>query len=165
MNVLDLMASLRLDSSEYEKGLDESEKKATSFGDKLKGALATSAKISATALASAGTAVIAVGKGLMDNVGALAEYGDNIDKMSQKLGMSRQAYQEWDEDSRNLTERTEKTVAGGIILPHSDSTSEYGIRNGAHCGRFKTSRKRRGRIRSVAEYFRGRYRSNAEKSA
>lgn len=96
MNVLDLMASLRLDSSEYEKGLDESEKKATSFGDKLKGALATSAKIGATALASAGTAVVAVGKGLMDNVGALAEYGDNIDKMSQKLGMSRQAYQEWD---------------------------------------------------------------------
>lgn len=29
-------------------------------------------------------------------VGDFAEYGDNIDKMSQKMGLSREAYQEWD---------------------------------------------------------------------
>lgn len=32
----------------------------------------------------------------IDAVGDLAAYGDNIDKMSQKLGISAEAYQEWD---------------------------------------------------------------------
>jgi phage-related protein len=33
---------------------------------------------------------------MIEQVGAAAEYGDNIDKMSQKLGLSAEAYQEWD---------------------------------------------------------------------
>ena len=32
----------------------------------------------------------------MDGVSAAADYGDNIDKMSQKMGLSTDAYQEWD---------------------------------------------------------------------
>lgn len=96
MNVFDLVAKLVLDSSEYDKGLDESEEKASGFGDKLKGALATGAKVGGAALAAAGTAAAALGKELYEGVGNLAAYGDNIDKMSQKLGMSREAYQEWD---------------------------------------------------------------------
>ena len=96
MNVFDLVAKLVLDSSEYDKGLDESEEKASGFGDKLKGALATGAKVGGAALAAAGTAAAALGKELVEGVGNLATYGDNIDKMSQKLGMSREAYQEWD---------------------------------------------------------------------
>lgn len=96
MNVFDLVAKLVLDSSEYDEGLDKSEEKASGFGDKLKGALATGAKVGGAALAAAGTAAAALGKELVTGVGNLAEYGDNIDKMSQKLGMSREAYQEWD---------------------------------------------------------------------
>lgn len=96
MNVFDLVAKLVLDSSEYDAGLEESEDKASGFGDKLKGALATGAKVGGAALAAAGTAAAALGKELVQGVGNLASYGDNIDKMSQKLGMSREAYQEWD---------------------------------------------------------------------
>lgn len=96
MNVFDLVAKLVLDSSEYDEGLEESEEKASGFGDKLKGALATGAKVGGAALAAAGTAAAALGKELVQGVGNLASYGDNIDKMSQKLGMSREAYQEWD---------------------------------------------------------------------
>lgn len=96
MNVFDLVAKLVLDSSEYDEGLEESEEKAGSFGDKLKGALATGAKVGGAALVAAGTAAAALGKELVEGVGNLAAYGDNIDKMSQKLGMSREAYQEWD---------------------------------------------------------------------
>jgi len=45
--------------------------------------------------------VIAAGIGAaiskaIGGVGDFAEYGDNIDKMSQKMGLSREAYQEWD---------------------------------------------------------------------
>lgn len=96
MNVFDLVAKLVLDSSEFDEGLNESEDKASSFGDKLKGALATGAKVGGAALVAAGTAAAALGKELVEGVGNLAAYGDNIDKMSQKLGMSREAYQEWD---------------------------------------------------------------------
>lgn len=96
MNVFELVAKLVLDSSDYDKGLDDSEEKASGFGDKLKGALATGAKVGGAALAAAGTAAAALGKELYEGVGNLAAYGDNIDKMSQKLGMSREAYQEWD---------------------------------------------------------------------
>lgn len=96
MNVFDLVAKLVLDSSEFDEGLDKSEDKASGFGDKLKGALATGAKVGGAALAVAGTAAAALGKELVEGVGNLAAYGDNIDKMSQKLGMSREAYQEWD---------------------------------------------------------------------
>lgn len=35
-------------------------------------------------------------KAAVDAVAETAEYGDNIDKMSQKLGMSAESYQEWD---------------------------------------------------------------------
>ena len=41
----------------------------------------------------------AIGKTItsaVESVAAVAEYGDHIDKMSQKLGISAQAYQEWD---------------------------------------------------------------------
>lgn len=96
MNVFDLVAKLVLDSSEYDESLNESEEKASSFGDKMKGALATGAKIGGAAIAAAGTAAAAFGKQLVDDVGNLASYGDNIDKMSQKLGISAEAYQEWD---------------------------------------------------------------------
>lgn len=41
MNVFDLMATLRLDSSEYEKGLDSAENKSSVFGDVLKANLVT----------------------------------------------------------------------------------------------------------------------------
>lgn len=46
-----------------------------------------------------GTVVSAVGSAtgaFIDGVGSVAEYGDNIDKMAQKMGMSIESYQEWD---------------------------------------------------------------------
>ena len=49
---------------------------------------------SATGIMAAGVAAVstAIIKGSSD----VASYGDNIDKMSQKMGMSAQSYQEWD---------------------------------------------------------------------
>lgn len=53
-----------------------------------KGLLAGTAAIAGT--------VAAVGKSVVSGATQVAEYGDNIDKMSQKMGLSRTAYQEWD---------------------------------------------------------------------
>ena len=54
------------------------------------------AKIGVSALAVTGAAVTAATGAIVNGAGSVAEYGDNIDKMSQKMGISAQAYQEWD---------------------------------------------------------------------
>ena len=76
--------------------MKETEKEASNFGDTLKNGLATGAKVAAAAVAAVATAAAATAAKLVDAAGETAEYGDNIDKMSQKLGMSAEAYQEWD---------------------------------------------------------------------
>lgn len=48
------------------------------------------------ALAGAGAAAVATGKAFVDSAKNVAAYGDNIDKMSQKMGISAKSYQEWD---------------------------------------------------------------------
>lgn len=71
MNVFELAAKLTLDTSEYEKGLQESESKGSSFGEKLKGGLATAGKVAAAGLAAAGAAALALGKASLEGY---AEY-------------------------------------------------------------------------------------------
>ena len=92
MDLLSLVAKLSLDSSEYEKGLGNAETKGSTFGSGLKKAAA----VGTAAVAAVGTAAIAAGTSLVKSTGDVAAYGDNIDKMSQKMGISAQAYQEWD---------------------------------------------------------------------
>lgn len=111
MDLLSLVAKLSLDSSEYEKGLGDAETKGSTFGSGLKKAAA----VGTAAVAAVGTAAIAAGTSLVKSTGDVAAYGDNIDKMSQKMGISAQAYQEWD-----------------AIMQHS------GTSMGAMSGAFKT---------------------------
>lgn len=94
--LLTLAAKLSLDSSEYEKGLDNAEEKAGGFGSKLKSGLATAGKVAGVAVAAVGTAAVATGKAIVSGASEIADYGNNIDKMSQKIGISAEAYQEWD---------------------------------------------------------------------
>lgn len=76
--------------------MKDTEKEASKFGDTLKSGLAAGAKVAAAAVAAVAAAAAATAAKLIDAAGETAEYGDNIDKMSQKLGMSAEAYQEWD---------------------------------------------------------------------
>ena len=76
--------------------MKDTEKEASKFGDTLKSGLAAGAKVAAAAVAAVAAAAAATAAKLIDAAGDTAEYGDNIDKMSQKLGMSAEAYQEWD---------------------------------------------------------------------
>ena len=96
MDVFDLLAKLTLDTSEYEEGLSGAQEKAGSFGGKIGQALGTAGKVGAAAVAAVTTATVAMGTAAVKSAGETAAYGDNIDKMSQKLGMSASAYQEWD---------------------------------------------------------------------
>ena len=74
-----------------------------SIADGLSGALTGAAGFAGAALAgvtaAVGTltgAIVESGEALLDATVAAAEYGDNVDKMSQKMGISAEAYQEWE---------------------------------------------------------------------
>lgn len=54
------------------------------------------AKAAATAIGAVATAAVAVGKKMIDVAKQTAEAGDEIDKVSQRMGLSAEAYQKWD---------------------------------------------------------------------
>lgn len=97
--VFELFATLGLNSDEFNKGLDDSSKKASGFGDKLKSGLATAAKVGGAAIAAASTAVVKLGK---DAVAGYADYeqltggietlfgtaGKGIEEYAQEQGLS-----------------------------------------------------------------------------
>ena len=92
MKVFDLSAVLRLDKTDYEKGLSSAASAAKVFSSKVAGFV----KAGISAFTSVATAAVNIGKTLIQSTGQVAAYGDNIDKMSQKMGISAEAYQEWD---------------------------------------------------------------------
>lgn len=88
MDVFDLYAKLDLDSSGFENGLASAEDEASSFGSTLKGGLS---KVKGFAGGMANVASV-VG----DYATKTASASDRIDKMSQKIGISREAFQKLD---------------------------------------------------------------------
>lgn len=122
MDVFDLVAKITLDSSEYESGLSDAEQKASGFGGKLKSGLGTAAKVGAGAIALIGTASTAAGAAFVKGAGNVAAYGDNIDKMSQKMGMSSDAYQEWDAVMRHSGTSMETMKASMKTLANAAET-------------------------------------------
>lgn len=96
MDLFTLSAKLQLDKSNYDQGLDDSESKASKFGRGITQVFGTVGKAAAVGVAALGTATAAAGAAFVKSTGEVAEYGDNIDKMSQKMGISAEAYQEWD---------------------------------------------------------------------
>lgn len=92
MDLFDLVATLSLDTSKYDENISGAEKKASTFGDKLGGAM----KVGGAAVGALAAGTTALVGGMVKSTGETAKFGDNIDKMSQKMGISAQAYQEWD---------------------------------------------------------------------
>ncbi len=62
MDLFNLWARISLDTSDYDKGLDEASEKTDSFGSKLKSGLGAAAKIGAAAIGAAGAAITALTK-------------------------------------------------------------------------------------------------------
>lgn len=92
MDLFDLVATLKLDTSEYETQINSAGEKAKAFGQKAGGFL----KGSVAVVAGMTTAVTGLGVAFTNSAKKTAEYGDNVDKMSQKIGISAEAYQKWD---------------------------------------------------------------------
>lgn len=65
-------------------------------GSKFVGGLGKGLAVAGAATAAVTAAAIKAGQSFVSAAGDVAEYGDNIDKMSQKMGISAESYQEWD---------------------------------------------------------------------
>lgn len=94
------------------------------------GSVATSAMTGvATAAAAVGTATVAATSYLVNGAKETAAFGDNIDKMSQKIGISAEAFQEWDYvfsqngADINILETGMKKLAGTITDAASGTES------------------------------------------
>lgn len=85
--------------NKMEQELEENNSALGRFGDKfdtIGEKLKTVGAAAGAAIAAIGTAAVAAGKQIFDMATQTASAGDEIDKTSQKLGMSAEAYQEWD---------------------------------------------------------------------
>lgn len=96
MDLFDLAAKITLNTDQFEEGMKNAESEGSGFASKLKKGLGTAAKVGGAAIAAISAGAVALGKSFYNGVSNLAAYGDQIDKNSQKMGISAQAYQEWD---------------------------------------------------------------------
>lgn len=87
----DLNPKIKETGNEAEKSGD----KVSAFGGKLQ-ALKTAAALGASAVTAIATAAVAAGAAMVKATSDTAAYADNIDKASQKLGVSAEFYQEWE---------------------------------------------------------------------
>ncbi|MBN2796235.1 MAG: hypothetical protein JXR88_12565 [Clostridia bacterium] len=92
MKIFELFGSIFVESDKANESLDQTDNKAKNIVGSLGSGIKTAAKWTAGITAGA----IAVGGAMLKAGEKFAETTDNIDKMSQKLGLSRQGFQEWD---------------------------------------------------------------------
>ena len=111
MNLMDLFVKISVD--------DQASSQVETIGSKLKGGLATAAKVGAKAIGAVTAATGALYTGITAAAGSVASYGDNIDKMSQKMGMSAEAYQEWDAVMQHSGTSIESLQAGMKTLANA----------------------------------------------
>ncbi len=95
MEIFKLFGSIFIDNKEANKSIDKTSTlsgklvKGLENAGKVAGGVAKGVGIASTAILGAGTAITGLAK-------KGAEASDHIDKMSQKLGLSREGFQEWD---------------------------------------------------------------------
>jgi len=91
MEIFKLFGSVFIDDKEANKSLSKIEKKTGNFSEKLGKGIKTAGKFGAGIAAGAGVAA----GGLTALANKTAEYADDIDKTSMKMGTSKKALQEW----------------------------------------------------------------------
>lgn len=95
-NIFSVFGTILVDNTKANKSIDDTTKKAEDSSKGIGGAFTSIAK----GAAAVGTAVVAgasaVGGAAFKMASDTAAAADEVDKTSQKLGMSREAYQEWD---------------------------------------------------------------------
>lgn len=81
MNLLDLFVKISVDTGDVDKGFSETSSKAESLAGKLKGGLATAAKVGAAALAAAATGLAALTKASIDQYAEYEQLVGGVDTL------------------------------------------------------------------------------------
>lgn len=110
-NLLDLMVKVGID--------DQASGKIGGLSGNIKTNLSNAAKVGAAAVLGLTAAVGGATTALVSQVNQVADYGDNVDKMSQKMGMSAEAYQEWDAVMKHSGTSMETMKAGMKTLANA----------------------------------------------
>lgn len=92
MNVFELFATISLDTSEYDKGLDSAKKRADSSGSKISSGLGKVAKAGAVAVGAAATAVGFLTKSAVSGYAEQEQLVGGVQKLYGNMGMSVQEY-------------------------------------------------------------------------
>lgn len=111
--------------------MEKTSQQSGQLAEALKEGVAKGAELAASAISAMASMAKDAVEGIINAAAATAEYGDNIDKMSQKLGMSSDAYQEWDfimqhsgSDIDKMT-TSMKTLADAVQEPTDKSTAAF----------------------------------------
>ena len=86
-SLLDLFVKIGIDDKEAVSGIENISKKGAGLSKVLKGA--------GVAVGALSTAAVALGTAFIKGVSETSAYGDEVDKMSQKIGLSTEGYQKW----------------------------------------------------------------------
>ena len=92
MNIFNLFAKLLLDTSDYEKGLDEAKTKGNDFADDAKNVVAPKAAIAFGAIA---TAVVAVAREMYQLWQTTLQYADTFGELSAQYGIATEGISEF----------------------------------------------------------------------
>lgn len=92
----EILVKFKGDTKDLENANKSAEKSTNSLKNILEPGLKTAAGVAAGAIAAASAAVIGLSKATWNGAKEVAAYGDEIDKTSQKVGFSKEAYQQWD---------------------------------------------------------------------
>lgn len=97
----------------------------SSFASKMAVGITAAAATITAAVTAATAAAVTLGKEFIETATDVAAYGDEVDKTSQKLGISAQAYQEWDYVMQLAgTDMSSMTVGFKTLTNHiADATS------------------------------------------
>ncbi|WMJ78484.1 MULTISPECIES: phage tail protein [unclassified Sedimentibacter] len=130
-----MFGSILVDSSKAEESISKTEKSANSLGTKLGNGIKTAGKWGL----AIGAGATAAGVALLGVANKAAETTDHIDKMSQKIGMSKEGFQEWDfilsqngasidsmqSGMKTLTNQVDELSKGGKVA--TDAFSQLGL--------------------------------------
>lgn len=111
-SVYDLFARLVLDSSEYEKGLDDAKGQASGAGNKIGSALKSGFKVAAAAVSAASTAVVAFAKSSVDAgvdfdsamAQVAATSGKSMKELAANVGTAETAYGHFEGNLRDFAQ-------------------------------------------------------------
>lgn len=135
MEIFKLFGSIFVDNAKANESISKTEKHAEGLGSKLGAGIKTAAKWGA----AIGAGAVAAGGALLAVANKAAETTDRIDKMSQKLGMTREGFQQWDfilsqngasidslgAGMKTLTNQVDELGKGGKVA--TDAFGELGL--------------------------------------